>query len=308
MDPDYALFARVVEAGSLSAAGRAMLISPAMVSKRLARLEARLGVRLIHRTTRRLALTDAGERFHADVIAILQSIREAEDRITGVRREPAGPLRVSAPTSFGRLHVAPRLGAFLARYPRIELDLNLTDAYVDLLSDRVDLAIRITAHLPASLDGRRLATNRRVLCASPLYLADKDVPHGLSDLAGHRLLAADEQMPWRLVSGRQKRAVDGRSHVRTNSSEIVRELAIAGVGIALRSLWDVEDALADGRLVQILPEWEGSTDLGIYAVYPRAPSRPAALDAFVDFFEHCFDPPPWEAVHAGSDPERQEKR
>ncbi|WP_380871695.1 LysR family transcriptional regulator [Sphingomonas sp. DBB INV C78] len=296
MDPDYALFARVVETGSLSAAGRAMLISPAMVSKRLARLEARLGVRLIHRTTRRLALTDAGERFHADVIAILQSIREAEDRITGVQREAAGPLRVSAPTSFGRLHVAPRLGAFLAEYPRIELELNLSDSYVDLLSERVDLAIRITAHVPATLEAHRLATNRRVLCASPAYLAARGEPGDLAALNGHHLLAASGQMPWRLVNERQRRTVDGRSHVRTNSSEIVRELAIAGVGIALRSLWDVGDALADGRLVQVLPDWEGPDDLGIYAVHPRAPNRPPGIDAFIAFLKCSFDRADWQRI------------
>ncbi|WP_380871784.1 LysR family transcriptional regulator [Sphingomonas sp. DBB INV C78] len=294
VDADYALFATVVETGSLSAAGRAMLISPSMVSKRLVRLETRLGVPLIHRTTRKLALTDAGERFHADVMAILQSIREAEDRISGIRREPVGPVRVSAPTSFGRLHIAPRLGAFLAQYPHVELELILSDTYVDLLSERIDVAVRITTELSPSLDGRRLATNRRVLCASPGYLSAKGNPSVLADLRNHSLLAAEGQLPWRLVNGRQRRSIDGCSHVRTNSSEIVRELAIAGVGIALRSLWDVGDALVDGRLVQVLPGWEGPTDLGIFAVHPRSVSQPAAIRAFISFLEQAFCPAPWE--------------
>lgn len=288
MDPDYNLFARIVETGSLSAAGRAMFISPAMVSKRLARLEARLGVRLVHRTTRKLALTDAGERFHADVVAILQAMREAEERITGIRREPAGSLRVSAPTSFGRLHVAPRLGAFLADYPKVELELNLSDAYVDLLTERIDVAIRITDEVPASLEAYRLAANRRVLCASPVYLAENGMPQSLGELGRHRLLAAEGQLPWRLVNGRRRRSVDGVSYVRTNSSEIVRELTIAGVGIALRSLWDVGDALGDGRLVQLLPEWEGPTHLAVFAVHPRVPTLPAAARAFVTFLQRSF--------------------
>ncbi|WP_240499917.1 LysR family transcriptional regulator [Sphingomonas montana] len=295
MDPDYDLFARIVEAGSLSAAGRTLSMSPAMVSKRLARLEARLGVRLVHRTTRRLALTDAGARFHGDVLAILAAIRAAENRLNGVRDEPVGPLRVSAPTSFGRLHIAPYLATFLGDHPRVELDLDLSDANVDLLSARIDLAVRITADIPAGLTAHRLADSRRVLCAAPAYLARHGAPADIAALANHRLLAATGQLPWRLVNGRLRRAVDGNSHVRTNSSEIVRELAVAGIGIALRSLWDVGDAIACGALVRVLPDWAGPTDLGIYAVHPRSPAVPPAVTAFITFLRGTFDPPPWGA-------------
>lgn len=294
MDPDYALFARVVEAGSLSAAARALLISPAMVSKRLARLEARLGVQLVHRTTRRLALTPAGERFHADVAAILRLMREAEARLTGVRDAPRGPLRVSAPTSFGRLHIAAHLHAFLAAHPEVALELDLSDANADLFAGRIDVAVRITADLPASLAAHRLAGNRRILCASPAYLDRHGMPERVADLAGHHLLAASGQMPWRLVSGQRRAQVDQPSHVRTNSSEIVRELALTGVGVALRSLWDVGDALADGRLLRVLPAWEGPSDLAIYALHPRGEAVPAAVSAFVAFLHTVLGPAPWE--------------
>ncbi|URW76688.1 LysR family transcriptional regulator [Sphingomonas donggukensis] len=283
IDPDYHLFASVVEGGSLSAAARALHISPAMASKRLARLEARLGVMLIHRTTRRLALTQAGERFHGDVVAILRAVREAEARVTGDRDEPQGALRVSAPTSFGRLHVVPLLHAFLVRHPRVALEIDLTDAYVDLLGGRVDVAIRIAADVPANLVAHRIGSNRRVLCASPVYLAAHGMPDTIAALQQHRLLAADGQLPWQLTDGRRARSVDGRSHVRTNSSEVVRELAITGVGIALRSLWDVGDALADGRLVRVLPDWEGPSDLAIHAVHPYRPNPPPAVAAFIAF-------------------------
>ena len=297
MDADYALFAKVIEAGSLSAAGRSLLISPGMVSKRLARLEARLGVRLLHRTTRKHALSEAGERFHADVIAILQAIREAETRLTGVRDEPRGPLRVSAPTSFGRLHLAPHLHVFLERHPEIELDLDLSDANVDLYTGRVDLAVRITADLPTSLEAHRLGASRRLLCASPAYLERHGVPDTLAALAHHRLLAASGQMPWRLVNGTRRHTVEGRSHVRTNSSEIVRELAISGVGIALRSLWDVGDLLSANRLTPVLPGWGGPSDLGIYAVHPRSPTVPAAVTAFIGFLKEILGAAPWERPH-----------
>lgn len=296
LDPDYVLFTAIVEAGSLSAAARHLRISPAMVSKRLARLEERLATRLVHRTTRKLALTAAGAMFHQDVLAILCAVREAEERLTGTAREPGGPLRVSAPTSFGRLHIAPGLHTFLNRHPRVKLELDLSDSYVDLMSERTDLAIRITADVPAGVEAHRLARSPRYLTAAPCYLAARGAPERLSDLRDHHLLAADGQLPWRLVSRRGRQQVDGHSHVRTNSSEIVRELALSGIGIALRSLWDVSQDLSAGRLVRVLPEWEGQRELGIYAMHLQATRRSAALDAFVAFLRTSFDPPPWEEV------------
>ncbi len=293
MDPDYLLFARAVEAGSLSAAGRILNISPAMMSKRLSRLEARLGVRLIHRTTRRLALTEEGASLHRDLVAILDAIQQAEQRVTNRHRTASGPLRISAPTSFGRLHVAPHVARFLDRHPRVDLQLNLTDAYEDLLAERIDIAIRITSDIPAHLEGHPLAANRRILCASPAYLAAHGAPGKIADLAHHRLLAADGQLPWRLVNGRARKLIDGQSHVRTNSSEIVRELALTGVGIALRSLWDVGNLIAQGSLVRVLDSWEGPADLAVHAVHPRAAGRPAAVDAFIVFLRESFSDASW---------------
>lgn len=294
MDPDYLLFARVAEAGSLSAAGRMLGISPTMMSRRLAKLEARLGVRLVHRSTRRMALTEAGTRFHADLAGILDALRDAEARLTGIGDEPAGLLRVSAPTSFGRLHVAPHLHGFLAEHPRIRLELDLTDANVDLFAGRTDLAIRIAGAIPASLTAHRLGSSRRLLCASPDYLARHGMPETLAALARHRLLAAEGQLPWRLERGRQRHSVEGISHVRTNSSEVVRELVLTGVGIALRSLWDVHAAVADGRLQVVMPGWEGPRDLGVHALHPRAQAVPPAVAAFVGFLQRSLRPSPWE--------------
>lgn len=296
MDADYALFARIVESGSLSAAGRAVGLSPAMVSKRLARLEARLGAALVNRTTRRLALTETGERFHRDVLAILKAVEEAEARVAGQSAGPSGLLRVSAPTSFGRLHIAPHLKRFLDDYPRVELDLDLSDGFVDLMAERIDVAVRITPAVGGGVTARRLATNRRILCAAPAYLAEHGTPGDTASLSGQRLLAATGQFPWRLsdANGRTV-AVNGASHVRTNSSEVVRELAVAGVGIALRSLWDVSADLAAGRLVRILPACEGPADVGIYAVSPRRTGIAPAVLAFMDFLERLYMPvPPWE--------------
>ena len=295
MDPDYALFARIVDKGSLSAAGRSLRLSPAMVSKRLARLEARLGTQLIRRTTRRLELTENGAGFHRDIVAILTAAEEAEARLAGRVREPAGPLRITAPTSFGRLYIAPLLAAFLGSYPKVEVELDLSDDYRDLLSERIDLAIRITADPGQGVNADRLATSSRVLCAAPTYLARHPAPTSLNELRRHSLLATHGQLPWRLSrSGRSVRFA-GDSVVGTNSSEVVRELALAGTGIALRSLWDVGPDLARGRLVRVLPQYEGSADVGIYALQPAVRLVPASVSLFSASLRACFQPrPPWE--------------
>lgn len=291
---DYALFACIIETGSLSAAARKLLLSPAMVSKRLARLEQRLGVQLIYRTTRKLTLTGVGERFYEDVTEILRSIEAAENRLAGVREVPSGTLRVSAPTSFGRLHIAPHLHRFLQEFPRIDLEFNLSDKQVDLYDDQIDLAVRITSDIPENLQASRLAGNSRTLCASPAYLARHGHPEDLQALQSHLLLAADGQMPWRLASGDRLFKLDARSHVRTNSSELVRELVLCGGGIAYRSLWDVHEEIKAGRLVQILPEWGAPADLSICALQPRAPSVIPATQAFVRFLHMVIDPSRWE--------------
>lgn len=295
MDPDYVLFVRAVDAGSFSAAGRELFISPAMMSKRIARLEARLGVRLIHRTTRRLALTEEGITLHRDIVAIIDALRDAENRVMNRYLAPSGPLRVSAPTSFGRLHVAPHIKDFLQAYPKVELELNLSDAYVDLLAERIDVAIRITSEVPASLEAHYLAANRRILCASPEYLSHHGAPQEIDELGSHCLIAADGQMPWKLVKGSSRKLVDRPSLIKTNSSEIVRELTLSGLGIALRSVWDVGELVASGDLVRLLNDWEAPADLGVYAVHSRAPSRPAVVEAFIDFLTNMFKHASWNA-------------
>ena len=266
----------MVAAGSLSAAARSRGISPAMVSKRIARLETRLGARLLNRTTRRLEMTARGAAFHQVMLGVLATIRDAEAAVADRAASPAGPLRIVAPTSFGRLHVAPHLKAFLDAHPLVALEMNLSDGFDDLIGGGIDLAIRIAPSIAAGLVAHRLADSRRVLCAAPAYLAEHGAPDAPDDLSRHRLLAAAWQLPWRLAGPGGALTVAGESHVRTNSSEVVRELALAGVGIALRSLWDVAGDLATGRLVRVLAGIEGAADVGIHAVHPRGAPSPAA--------------------------------
>lgn len=301
MDPDYDLFLAIVAAGSIAAAARggsgsaAGHLSPASLSKRLARLEERLGVRLLHRTTRRMVLTPAGESLHRDLMAITEALAQAEARITGAQDRPQGPLRITAPTSFGRMHLAPALARFLARYPAITLQLDLSDEFVDLIEGRYDVALRITARVEGGLVAHRLVANRRVLCAAPDYLARRGRPETLADLARHDLLAAQGQMPWPLDGPSGETSYMGTSAVRTNSSEVVREMALGGRGIALRSLWDVAPALASGALLRVLPEWEGSKGAALLLVHPPAPRVPAAVQALIDHMRGEFaQGAPWD--------------
>jgi len=295
MEDDYALFARIVESGSLSGAGRELRLSPAMVSKRLARLEQRLGTRLIYRTTRRLSTTDVGQAFYEDVVAILAASRTAEAKVAGRADVPAGRLRVSAPTSFGRMHIAPHIAGFLEKFPAVDLELLLTDDFSDILTERIDVAIRITNKVDAAFSSDLLAPNHRILCAAPVYLKKHGAPKRLEDLAKHHLLAAANQTQWRLQGARGQKSKDVDSRVTTNSSEVIRELAISGLGIALRSSWDVYHELRAGALVRVLQDWSGSTDVGLFALRPNAPLAPINVRALIAHLRGVYgDKPYWE--------------
>lgn len=280
-DPDYDLFLDILHAGSISAAARERGASVASCSKRLVRLEQRIGARLVQRTTRRLTLTPEGRDLADTLLPIRANLAAAEQRLSGRQSALGGPLRLTAPTSYGRMHVLPCLPAFLAAHPEAELTVDLSDQYTDLLDGTYDLAVRIGAKIGAGLTAYRLATSGRVLCAAPAYLDKAGVPHTLRDLAGHRLLAADGQLPWELDGPEGSVSFSGRSAVHTNSSEVVRELAIGGCGIALRSLWDVAGELETGALVRVLPQYQGSHAVGIFAVHAPLPVVPAQLAAII---------------------------
>jgi DNA-binding transcriptional LysR family regulator len=290
---DYDIYVKVVSTGSLSAAARDFGLSPAMVSKRLTRLEERLGVRLLQRTTRKAAMTDVGQAFYDRAVQILQQIEETERLVSGTARATGGMLKVTAPTSFGRLHVAPHLGPFLSAHPDVRMQLDLTDDFVDLIADGVDLAVRITPPVEGPLSAHQLCANHRVLCASPAYLEAHGEPAAVADLEGHRLLAASNQSPWRLQTRGRKLSVPVESYLRTNSSEVVREAVLAGLGIGLRSTWDVSDALARGDLRIVLPEVRGAADVGIYAVHPSSRLVSPNVKAFVAYLSDLYGGTPY---------------
>lgn len=289
---DLDVFARVVTARSMSAAARELNLSPAVISKRIRRLEERLGVRLLQRTTRQLSLTEAGQGFYERVVSILASVEDAEAWVSSGALGARGTLRVSAPTSFGRLHIAPHLKRFLDRNAMVTVDLVLTDSFVDIVGDSFDLAVRIADLQDSSLVAKRLAPNHRVLCASPAYIAEHGTPRVPDDLVRHVLMAHNTEQ-WRLEGPRGPVTVRVNGPLRTNSSEVVREALLAGVGIALRSTWDVGPELKSGRLLRVLPDHSGGRRVAIHAVYPSRRHMEQKVRSFVDFLAELYGATPY---------------
>jgi DNA-binding transcriptional LysR family regulator len=292
---DLEIFARVVSAGSLSAAGRELDLSPAVVSKRLRRLEDRLGTRLLQRTTRQIALTEAGQGFFERIVPILAGLDEAEAFVTRRSTMARGTLKITAPTSFGRLHIAPYLRQFMTDNPDLNINLMLTDKVVDIVGEGFDLAIRIGELADSSLVAKRLAPVTRVLVAAPSYFRDRVAPKTLDDLAHHVCIPPHNGESWKLDGPDGSAIYRPQGPLSTNSSEVVREAVLGGVGIALRSTWDIGPELASGALQRVLPDFEGSRSIAIHALYPSKQFLPAKVRLFIDYLVGLYAPtPPWD--------------
>jgi DNA-binding transcriptional LysR family regulator len=300
---DIGLFLRVLDLGSISAAARSLDLSVAVASQRLKRLERDLGVRLLHRTTRQLHATPEGAALAEQGRALVEDLEALTSGLRQAGTEVAGTLRVTTSASFGRQYISPLLPEFLARHPRIKLSINLNDQLLDLVSSGFDLAIRIGALDDSSLVARKLADNRRVLCASPGYLREHGTPRTPEDLANHEcvLLVGSQgrQDVWRMSDrDGHEIAVRVRGRFESNFGEVLRDAAVAGLGIALHSTWHVCEDLRVGRLQAVLPDYSIATS-GIYAVMPQRRLVPPRVRAFVDFFAERFgDNPPWERALA----------
>jgi DNA-binding transcriptional LysR family regulator len=275
-------FRAILGTGTLTGAARALGISVAVVSKRLQALERRTRVRLINRTTRSLSPTEAGTGLLRDVELALDTLASAEDYLARGRSQPWGTLRVSAPVALGRRHIAPVLGTLIERYPGLSISLTLEDRIVDLVGEGVDLAIRLGGLGDSSAVMRKLADSRRILVASPAYLASRGYPSKPVDLAQHKLLCHGRE-PWFLLNDKGEReSIDRPGRLRANHGETLADWAIAGLGIAFQSDFDVAHALADGSLEHVLPAWSGPST-PVIALYPSGHHLPlkvrVALDA-----------------------------
>ncbi|MGI4719501.1 MAG: LysR family transcriptional regulator [Janthinobacterium lividum] len=286
-------FVEVVARGSLSAAARAEGIAPAMIGRRLDALEARLGVKLLQRTTRRLVLTDEGAAFLEDCQRILAELEEAESAAAERSARATGHLFVSAPAGFGRQHVAPLLPSFLAEHRELTVNLNLTDRLVDVVGEGVDVAIRIASLTDSNLVGAKLADNHRVVVGSPAYLKRHGTPRSLADLARHNCLAISSegsQRGWTFLDKGKPVTLKVAGNMECNDGAVLHAWALAGKGLAWRSMWEVGAQLASGALCTVLDDYAAPGN-DIYAVFAQRRHLPLRVRAFVDFLRRSYAQP-----------------
>ncbi|NIA71638.1 LysR family transcriptional regulator [Pelagibius litoralis] len=293
---EMAVFAEVVEAEGFSAAARVLGVSKSAVSKQVGRLEDRLGVRLLNRTTRRLSLTEAGATFYEASRRVLDEALVAETAVSSLSAAPRGLLKLNAPMSFGFLHLARVIPEFHARYPRIVIDAVMNDRFVDLVEEGYDVAIRITGALQdSSLIARYLAPSQALLCAAPDYLAQRGTPLQPEDLSGHDCLIysnLDQRHAWRFAGPRGPVRVKVKGPFQANNGDALCSAALAGMGIAALPSFIVGEHLLAGRLVPVLCGFRLAAQ-GIYAVYPHNRNLSAKVRAFVDFLAGRFGPEPY---------------
>ncbi|GJH17825.1 LysR family transcriptional regulator [Caballeronia novacaledonica] len=290
---DVGLFMRAAALANLSAAAREFGLSPAVASARIAGLERMLGARLLHRTTRRVSVTQEGEIFAAHARELLDAADAARASVGQAREHPHGRLRVTMPSSLGRQHISPLMPAFLRAYPGVSVDLRMTDQIVDLIDEGIDLAIRIGALKDSTLVAKKLASNRRVLCASPAYLAAHGTPRHPADLAGHECVILADQRDWSFVTPTGVIDVRVSGRLVTDNGEVIRDALAAGVGIGLKSTWSVAPLIASGELVTLLDDYPLAQTVAIWAVYPSRAFVPPKTLAFIDFLAAQFGEPPY---------------
>lgn len=292
------VFVAVVENQGFSPAARALGVSKSAVSKRINKLESQLGVRLLHRTTRKLSLTEAGERFFEHATIALAAASQGEDAVAELQGEPQGQLRISCPMSFGRLHVASLIPKLLKRYPKLKIDLVMDDRIVDLVAGGFDIAIR-SGNLPDStLIARKLAPLRQVLCASPDYINRHGLPGTPAELSGHNCILfsySSDANKWTLIKEDKTESVLVSGSYRVNNSEALIEALREGIGIGRLPTFVAGPDLKTGRLVRLFKSYR-IPDFTIYAVFPEREYLPAKVRVFLDFAVEYFgvDQPYWD--------------
>ncbi|MBI6853366.1 LysR family transcriptional regulator [Pseudomonas cichorii] len=288
---DLSFFYLLANQGSLAATARELGITPPAVSKRLSALEARFGVRLVNRTTRSMSLTAEGELYFSHAARILTQIDEVEQLVSSSRATPKGLIRVNASLGFGRRYIGPALAAFFSRYPEVEIQLEITDHPLDLATHGFDLGIRFGTLPDAAFHARKIASNRRLLCASPLYLERHGVPQRLSDLQQHNcIFLRQNETPhgvWSFTNGGKTQNIKVRGALGCNDGEVALNWALEGYGILLRAEWDIARYVRSGRLRLVLED-QTPTRADVYAVYPQQLHLSARVRSLIDFLVERF--------------------
>lgn len=289
------LFVRVARTHNISQAGQEMGLSPAVASNYMNKLEADLGVRLVHRTTRKVSLTEDGADFLPYAEDVLSSIEMAKASVGASETKPSGTLRITAPSSFGRMHLMPALKGFMNAYPSLSIDCRFSDTIVDLVEGGFDIAIRNAELKDSSFIARKLAQDRRLLCASPEYLAEYGAPQVPDDLLKHDCITLAGLENWRFNTPKGHKQIKAKGRFRADQGEAVRDACIAGIGVTVCSTWIAYDALQKGDLVQILDDYPLVSDTAIWAVYPSNRQLAPKVRAFIDYFTAIYgDTPYWD--------------
>ncbi|KAF1051539.1 MAG: HTH-type transcriptional regulator DmlR [Stenotrophomonas maltophilia] len=287
---DLRVFIAVARRAGFAAAAAELGMSPAFVTKRIKVLEGTLGVKLLHRSTRRVSVSEEGERVYAWAVQMIESVQRLGEELSQAQGEPAGPLRIVSSQGMGRRFVAPALSELARRYPRLDIRLEVHDRLVDLAGEGFDLDIRVGNAFAPNLIAKPLARSRRILCASPAYLAHAGEPRSPAELASHNcLLIKERDRPfgvWSLQGPQDEVTVKITGSLSTNHGEIARQWCVDGQGILLRSWWDVSEYMERGLLVPVLPEYYQSAD--IWAVHTAPLSSSAKLKVTVDFLREYF--------------------
>jgi LysR family transcriptional regulator, transcriptional activator for dmlA len=290
-ESELTFFATLVKAGSLTAAARELNVTPPAISKRLQQLENRLGVRLLHRTTRRIGLTHEGEVYLENARRILDEIDEMESAVSSSRVAPRGLLRVNAPLGFGRTYITPLVSDFAKQYPDVQVQLQLSDHPLILADESIDVGIRFGDLPDARVVARRIAPNRRLLCASPTYLEKHGIPQTPEELPRHNCLILRQNETasgiWRLTRGRKAHTVKVHGNLSSNDGEVVLKWALDGHGVLQRAEWDIAKYVRSGRLRLVLSDY-ALPPADIYAVYPQRNHMSAKVSAFIDYLIEGF--------------------
>ena len=285
------LFIRLAVTHNISQAGQELGLSPAVASAHISKLEEGLGIRLVHRTTRKVSLTEEGLALLPHAHEVLGSIAAARASVGVGDILPKGTLRVTTPASFGRMHLIPALKGFLDKYPDLAIDLRLSDSIVDLVEGGFDVAIRNAELKDSSLIARKLAPDNRIICASPSYLEKYGEPTSPQALKGHKCINLIGLEGWVFNTPEGKLTIKTHSNFRTDHGEAVRDACVNGIGIALNATWSVYQHIQRGELVQLLPDYPLASDAAIWAVYPSSRLLAPKVRVFIDYLAQCYASP-----------------
>ncbi|OJF67577.1 LysR family transcriptional regulator [Alteromonas sp. V450] len=287
------LFVRIASTTNISLAGRELNISPAVASAHISKLEETLGVRLIHRTTRKVSLTDDGKLFLPHAQEVLDSIETAQAAVGSAAQTPQGTLRVTAPASFGRMHLIPALPEFLEQFPKLNIDFRFSDSILDVVEGGFDVAIRDAELKDSNLHAKKLADDRRIIVASKSYINKYGAPETPSDLKNHKVVNLTGLEVWEFKGSHGVTSVKTPNYLRMDNGEAVRDACIQGCGITLTATWCSYPHLESGELVQILQDYPLATDCALWAVYPSNRLLAPKVRAFIDFLAKRFSGTPY---------------